>query len=237
VGPRHGVLPEAFGVSKKRRIQSTEVEPMHFSLADKSREICNAWGSAARRVVAALGCIFLLKLVPAWAEQPFVVINGDAKNTAWWVLAEFHPFTTEVRGIPATQIRKTWCKATEIRKDLLPKELLVENNVDVMDDANLSFAIVGHFDGTAANQTALVGVYEECSGKKGRFILVLDQLAGGKSKIRFVSATPTEHQFGVLKKGDRNTIVTWSCMECDARSVLKWDRKKRKFDWLPDEND
>jgi hypothetical protein len=168
------------------------------------------------------------------AQQSFVTIEGDLKKAAWWVLADFHPFTTEVRGIPANQIRQNWCKATEFRKDLIPRELLFEGNVDAKAVSGLSFAVEGHFDGSATNQVALVGVYQECSGQKGRFILVLDQLAGGKAKIRFVSAVQTDRQFGALNKGEDNTIVTWSCMECDGFSVLKWDRKKRKFDWLPE---
>src|SRR5215475_6743516 len=102
-----------------------------------------------------------------------MTIEGNLKEAAWWVIADFHPFTTEVRGLPVSQIRKSWCKATEFRKDLIPRELLFEGGVDAMEASKLSFAIEGHFDGTAAKQVALVGVYEECSGQKGRFILVL----------------------------------------------------------------
>jgi hypothetical protein len=78
-----------------------------------------------------------------------------------------------------------------------------------------------------------------CSGHKGRFVLILDQpaSANGKAKIRFVSALPTDRQFGVLARGEDNTIAAWACMECDIRTVLKWDRKKRKFNWLPEPED
>ncbi|SDO94644.1 hypothetical protein SAMN05444050_5414 [Afipia sp. GAS231] len=173
------------------------------------------------------------------AQAPFVTIEGNLESTAWWVLADFHPFTTEVRGIPVNQIRRNWCKATEFRKDLIPKELLVVNGTDQMEEAKLSFALQGHFDGSATTQVALVGVYQECSGQKGRFVLIIDQPANanGKAKIRFVSALPTGHQFGVLSQGEDNAIAAWGCMECDDRSVLKWDRKKRKFDWLREPDD
>jgi hypothetical protein len=99
--------------------------------------------------------------------------------------------------------------------------------------ANMSFAVEGRFDGTATKQVALVGVFQECSGPKGRFILILDQPADGKPKIRFVDAVRTQRQFGALQRGDDNSIIAWTCMECDNSSILKWDRKKRKFDWLP----
>jgi hypothetical protein len=198
--------------------------------------------AVAVRWIVALGSVLALPMAQAQGQQAqgqqsFVTIEGDLTSAAWWVLADFHPFATEVRGIPVNRIRKNWCKATEFRKDLFPRQLLFDGNVDVMEAAKMSFAVEGHFDGTAADQVALVGVYQECAGKKGTFVLILDPLADGKSKIRFVSARPTDHQFGALEKGEGNTIVAWSCMECDGRSVLKWDRKKRKFGWLPDPSD
>jgi hypothetical protein len=187
---------------------------------------------ARQWMIILCGCLVLAS-AHARAEPAFVTAEGDQKRVAWWVLADFHPFTTEVRGIPVGQIRKSWCKATEFRKDLIPKEWLVEKGVDAMQAAGMSFAVEGRFDGSAVKQVALVGVYEECNGKKGRFVLVLDQPADGKARIRFVDAEPTDHQFGALERWKNNTIIVWSCMSCDGSSVLHWDRKRRKFDWLP----
>jgi hypothetical protein len=186
------------------------------------------------RSIIGLGVVIAATTAQAAAQQPFVTLNGDLKKDAWWVIADFHPFTTEVRGIPANQIRKNWCKATEFRKDLIPRELLFEGDTDAMEQGKMSFAIEGQFDGTATKQVALVGVFEECAGPKGRFILILDQPAAGMPKIRFVNAVRVDRQFGALRKGDGNSIVAWACMECDSFSVLKWDRKKRKFEWRPD---
>lgn len=176
----------------------------------------------------------MLMAVQAPAQQAFVTLQGDLKNEAWWVIAEFHPFTTEVRGIPANQIRKSWCKATEFRKDLIPKNLLFENGADVMKGAEMSFAVEGRFDGAATKQIAVVGVFQECAGPKGRFMLVLDQPDGEKPKVRFVDAIRTNRQFAALSKDKSGKLVLWRCMECDGYSVLKWDRKKNRFGWEPD---
>ncbi|WP_245324592.1 hypothetical protein [Bradyrhizobium sp. AT1] len=176
----------------------------------------------------------MLMAAQAPAEQAFVTLNGDLKKEAWWVIAEFHPFTTEIRGIPANQIRKNWCKATEFRKDLIPKELLFENGTDVMKGADMSFAVEGRFDGSAPKQIAVVGVFQECAGPKGRFMLILDQPDGGKPKVRFVDAVRTNRQFAALSKDKHGKLVLWGCMECDGYSVLKWDRKKSRFGWEPD---
>jgi hypothetical protein len=186
------------------------------------------------KMAGVLGCLFTLMTAQASGQQPFVTVEGDLKNIAWWVISEFHPFTTAVRGIPVGKIRKSWCKVTEFRTDLIPRELLFEGGVDAMESSGLSFALEGHFDGSITAELAVVGVYEECSGQKGRFILILDQLPNGKPKVRFVNAVPTDHQFGALSAGKDNTILAWACMACDNISVLKWDPKKRKFDWLPE---
>src|SRR5258708_39405936 len=78
------------------------------------------------RVVAALSCV-LFTAVAAHAEQPFMTID-EKLGGAWRVAAEFHPFTTEVRGIPANKLGKSWGKPSELRKDLLPKEIVLDQN-------------------------------------------------------------------------------------------------------------
>ena len=76
-------------------------------------------------------------------------------------------------------------------------------------------------------------MYQECSGQKGRFVLILDLPARGSPKIRFLDALPTDRQFGSLAHGEDDTIIVWACMECDNYSVLKWDRSKGNFGWRP----
>ena len=169
----------------------------------------------------------------ARAEQPFMTIEGDTESTAWWVLADFHPFTTEVRGIPAGQIRKGWCKATEFRKDLIPSKFLFEGGGDAMEASKQSFAIEGNFDGSTMKQVALVGVYEDCKGARGRFLMILDLPTGGKPSIRLLDAVKTPHQYAALSLQDDNTIIAWTCIDCDNFAKLKWNSKRHKFVWLP----
>jgi hypothetical protein len=126
------------------------------------------------RVVTTLSCI-LFMAAAVHAEQPFMTLDEKmGGGYAWWVAAEFHPFTMEVRGIPANELGKSWCKATELRKDLLPKEIVIDQNGgDSME--GYSFALEGNFDGSTSKQIALAGVYEECGGKTGHFFMILDQ--------------------------------------------------------------
>jgi hypothetical protein len=183
------------------------------------------------RVIAALSCV-LFTAAAARAEQPFMTLDEKmGGGYAWWVVAEFHPFTTEVRGIPANKLGKSWCKATELRKDLLPKEIMIGQNGGVSMEG-FSFALEGNFDGSANKQIALVGVYEECGGNTGHFFMILDQPAVGRPKVRFLSSVQNPHPFAALTVKDE-TITLWACLQCDNYAMLKWDRKQRKFVWIP----
>jgi hypothetical protein len=188
------------------------------------------------RTIVALSCFLIV--VPtsaARAQQGFMTL-AERRTGAWWLDAQFHPFTTEVRGIPANKIDKSWCKATELRKDLLPKKIVIEENGgDSMEAqegfSGFSFALEGNFDGSPRKQTALVGVYEDCSGKAGNFFMILDR-AAGRFKVRFLNALPTERQFLALHQ-EGKMISVYNCLDCDHFSRLQWDRKQKKFVWLP----
>jgi hypothetical protein len=162
--------------------------------------------------------------VHAAQAQDFVTVDPEPQAYAWWLRARFHPFETEVRGIPVQAIRKTWCKASEFRRDLFPKDLDI--------DDGLSFAIDGSFDGSKNRQTALVGAYETCDGVSGTFLLILDRLRQGPSAIRFVNERKTDHQFAILRSQRDSSIMMWHCMSCDDGAQLKWSRPKHRFVWV-----
>ena len=111
----------------------------------------------SRAILALMSFVVVGGLVAGHAEQPFMTLS-QPRTGAWWLDAEFHPFTTEVRRIPAREINKSWCKATEFRKDLLPNKTLMEDSGgDSMD--GYSFALEGNFDGSKRKQVALVHTF------------------------------------------------------------------------------
>jgi hypothetical protein len=177
--------------------------------------------------IALLALFFVIAIglrVGAGEAQDFVTMDPEPANYAWWLRARFHPFETEVRGIPVQKIRKNWCTASEFRRDLFPPDLDF--------DDGLSFAIDGFFDGSKIKQAALVGAYERCDGATGSFLLILDQPRQGPPAIRFVHEMPTEHQFVILRAERGPSIMLWHCMSCDNGSQLKWNRSKRRFTWV-----
>jgi hypothetical protein len=162
-------------------------------------------------------------------QSNFVNTSPEPSNYAWWLRTEFHPFEEKVREIPIGQIRPTWCKATEFRKDLFPSNLAS----DLDHSGGLSFSVDGFFDGSKTKQTALLGVYESCTGERGTFLLVLARQRSGQPTIRFIHEMPSEHQFAVLGPIRNSTISVFHCMECDLVTQFKWDKSKGRFVMLP----
>lgn len=174
----------------------------------------------------ALAAAFLVLATAASAQGIATVKPG---KEAWWLRTSFMPAHTEVRGIQVAQIRKTWCKATEYTAELMPqKEMREEASDKIMREAGLSFAVTGNFDRSKTRQVALVGVYQECGGKRGSFLLVIDE---GTNKVRFVEATPGEHQF-VAVGASKSDIVMATCLECDGGGLLRWNAKRKAFGWV-----
>ena len=161
-------------------------------------------------------------------QSEFVTIAPEPKSDMWWLRAEFHPFETAVRGIPISAIRKSWCKATEFRKELFPPEA----KSDLDHSSDLAFSIDGSFDGSKTRQTALIGVYETCAGKRGSFLLVLTQPSSTRPRIMFVHEMPDD-EFGMLMALPDLTIQVFHCLECDSATQFRWDKARRHFVQLP----
>ena len=55
--------------------------------------------------VLALALAILPAIAIAQEKQPFVTILPTPEIYAWWLRLEYHPFGTDVRGIPVGKIR------------------------------------------------------------------------------------------------------------------------------------
>jgi hypothetical protein len=157
-------------------------------------------------------------------DEPFLTTSPTPEYEAWWLRTEYHPFGTDVRGIPVARIKADWCRANEFRKDLFPAE-----EAKSVENSKLSFAVDGFFDGSKTRQTALVGVYETCKGQRGAFLLVLALSERKPPAVMFVREIPGEHEFAMVSTVDASTIALFHCMECDHVSKFSWNRTKRRF--------
>jgi hypothetical protein len=176
-----------------------------------------------KRILLAWALFILAAVAGKTESNNFVSIAPEPSSYAWWLRAQFQPFEEHVRGIPIGNIRATWCKVTEFRKDLFPP-----GPASDLEQNSVSFSIDGYFDGSRIRQTALIGVYETCSGKRGSFLLVLARPQGMSPTVRFLYEMP-ELQFGVLAMLPDWTIQVFHCMECDHVTSFKWDKSKKRF--------
>jgi hypothetical protein len=175
---------------------------------------------------AVLAALFAAFATVAQAQGFYTLKSGPE---AWWLRAAFNPTGTEVRGIAVKSIRPNWCKADEFTPGNMKDLLAMEQAGETMREAKLSFAVSGNFDRTKVKQIALTGVYQECGGTKGSFLLVIDE---GTNKVRYVDAMPGEEQFAAVGAGKSDIIFT-SCLECDGGVVLRWNAKKKTFAAVP----
>jgi hypothetical protein len=160
-------------------------------------------------------------------QSAFLSVAQQPDYYAWWLRTEYHPFGTEVRGIPVSRMRANWCRANEFRKDLFPKDL-----AQSFEGSDLSFAVDG-FDNSKTKQTALTGVYETCKGERGAFLLVLALPRNKPPEIRLLQEIPGEHEFAMVSAMDASTVTFIHCMECDHISTFKWSGRKKRFLLLP----
>ncbi|HEY3679467.1 MAG TPA: hypothetical protein VGL45_12185 [Bradyrhizobium sp.] len=164
----------------------------------------------------------------AQERQSFLTTSPTPEDYAWWLRTEYHPFGTDVRGIPVAKVHAGWCKANEFRKDLFPPAEAAS-----FEGSDRPFAVDGFFDGSKIRQTALVGVYETCKGQRGAFLLVLAWHDGKPAAVKFVQEIPGEREFATVGIVDASTLVVHHCMECDHFSKFRWNKARRRFVLLP----
>jgi hypothetical protein len=180
-----------------------------------------------------LAIAFFLISAMADAQENAFTSDVPDRSGAWWLHTQYHPFATEVRGIPLAKLRSNWCKANEFRTDLFPAEY--RKDIDYSREFGQAFAIDGLFDGSKIKQTALTGVYETCKGERGAFVLVLAWPEGKPPAIRFLRELPGEIAFTILSVSDASTIAVLYCLDCDHVDRWRWSKTKKSFVLLPPE--
>jgi hypothetical protein len=164
-------------------------------------------------------------------DKPFLTTSPTPESYAWWLRTEYHPFGTDIRGIPAAKIRAGWCQVNELRRDMFPDDFALSFGED-----KSPFAVDGIFDGSKTKQTALVGVYQTCKGARGAFLLIVSWPANKPPVIRHLVELPGEREFAVVSAKD-SAITLQHCLECDHTSRYKWNRSKKRFVLLPPDPD
>jgi hypothetical protein len=166
------------------------------------------------------------------SAQNFVKIkykdNESPDQVAWWLRAQYNPYSAKIQGIYVNKIDPTWCYANEFKKDLFPSEL----NED-LDDANFSFTDYYYlYPQTITRITVTTGVYERCNGQKGVFALVFDESKKNKTIIQLEQFDSNNSYDGIilLYKGIANRgFSLYFCFSCDVNVNLQWNKNRSNF--------
>lgn len=179
--------------------------------------------------LAVLLCLVLLSAVARADRTTFLLVAPEPTNYAWWLRAEYNPFSKTVRGIPIKLLSKQWCYANEFSADLFPAKYMQDISPE------LSFSVESQF-GQKRKLTALVGAFETCTQEKGLFLLILEQKEAIKV-VRFLEQFSFQQSLAALRLTNRNTLELWWCSSCDNSQELEWNARQRKFVWRSEDDD
>jgi membrane protease YdiL (CAAX protease family) len=126
----------------------------------------------------------------------------------WWSDALVSPDGAVVEGLAVHTIDKTWVAAAALRADLFP----VESRRPTVSAGG--FSVSADLDRDAAPEKVVVGVYRDCSGATGRFLLILKS-AGTHWKKKAVFTLPGEAGLSLVSIAEGG-LVWASCVECDT---------------------
>lgn len=186
-----------------------------------------------KKVIYSFLLMILIAPVLSLAEDLIVEIAPEPANSAWWLRIRFYPVHDNIRGIPVKELDPSWRKASELKKEAIPVELLTERTSDgeyndLMEYFDTAFSVTGDFNIDGSGDMALVGVYESENGEYGKFLLVLTKSDAGNWQKLFIRKYEGRPGFGVLKRNVSN-IELWSCFYCDGVSWYIWDPKEKSF--------
>lgn len=199
------------------------------------------------------------RAAPAAAQtpgrDPFVFVSdrqedGSRVNPdtlAWYLLPmAIRPTGSEVAGLPIAAINafrrsqfvgrpaitvERWCFANALSaRSFVSSNRVVQANIErsFASNPDHSFRLRGRF--TGGNElVAIVGHYEECTGDKGSFILLIDPAASAPGIVH-VDVLPLASGLQYMRLVDGNITVS-TCFECGDVTGLFYDRRRRRFYW------
>lgn len=181
-----------------------------------------------------------------WAsEDSFVFVTNKEKteNHVWWHKnINARPNGKTVFGVAISDLNShinlqggdgIWCFANTLtRKSFTSPDQSLRAEIDeTMWDENLSgFQASGAFTGQG-QQDAVVGIFEDCNGLQGNFILITDR--SQPKKIVYLKFSVNSPAFVWIKKSKvGDSLILVDCLGCGSWSELSYDVKRKRFYWI-----
>ncbi len=183
------------------------------------------------------------------SDKPFLfVINHEnTENYAWWLKTIIaRPRGNIVFGVTVNDINNyfslngrdsTWCYANALtRKSFTSIEKSIRSEIDetMWGEEFHGFQASGVFTGRG-KQDAIVGIFEDCYGRQGSFLLITDR--SQPKKIVLIKEMRGFTTFLKLKKSKvGDSLILNSCLSCGELSELSYDVKRKRFYWYEDDS-
>jgi hypothetical protein len=150
----------------------------------------------------------------------------DKPTEAWWLTATFTPSQTAYESLPVSEINPDWVRISVLSYASLPPE--AKSDLTWMRRHGFAFRVDNYFKRKGVTDRELSGVFEDRSGRKGRFLLVLERRARAAPwKVAFLHHETGEPGFSVFAR--RASGLYWgTCIQCGEFSRLR--RKGGKFE-------
>lgn len=155
---------------------------------------------------------------------PFLLsasLVADDSGLAWWLRDQYEPSAVTSALFKMSDINPEWVKFKLLSYSDLSDE--AKKDIPWMEEYGYKFSIDGDFNKDGRSDKAVVGVYENKNGEKGRFLLILTKRKNGRWAKEFLDEIKGEPGFSVLYKCG-NSICWSECMECDGGHILEWKK-------------
>jgi len=144
-------------------------------------------------------------------------LPAAAVKYAWWVTIEYEPETTQILGIPVSELDPNWELAEPLSEAAIPPENMPDFQRDT-GQYGYSFSKEGDFNSNGKKEKAIVGIYQEKNGDVGRFLLIYEDIENKKWSLL---KSPGRSGFSILALNE-NELSWYMCMECDIFSYVVW---------------
>lgn len=187
----------------------------------------------AYRLLIPSRCGFSWGKLTAVAVVLFVacaLVAQDKPVEAWWLHATFTPTETHYESVPLSAINPEWVKITILSFASLPAD--AKEDLDWMHRDGFRFQVDDYFKQRGMSDRVLCGVFEDRSGRKGRFLLVLQKPKDGGWKVAYLHRETGEPGFSVLVRKP-NGLFWGTCMQCEEFSRLRVSRGSFELEQAP----
>lgn len=142
----------------------------------------------------------------------------DKPIEAWWLTATFTPSQTAYESLSVKEIDPAWERIAILNYDSLPRD--AKPDLDWMHKEGFVFQVDNYFKRTGKTDREICGVFEDQSGQKGRFLLVLEKTGSSPWKVAYLHRENGEAGFSILAR--KPAALYWgTCLQCDEFSRLR----------------